>query len=139
MRHEFSAGAVVYALLNNNTYFLVLQHTKNGHWDLPKGHLEKNETNQEAAIREVKEETGIDVTLDEGFHTSIEYYFTDKDGITVFKKVVFFMAQTQKQSVTLTEHQDYAWLIFEDAIKKVTFPTAKEVLTKAYQNLTHRQ
>ncbi|MFH1332713.1 MAG: NUDIX domain-containing protein, partial [archaeon] len=64
MIKEKSAGVIVY----NNGEFLILQYTA-GHWDFPKGHIEKGETERETALRELKEETGItDAFFVKGFH-----------------------------------------------------------------------
>ena len=60
MKHEKSCGAVI---IKNNKV-LVLQQVA-GHWGFPKGHVEKGETEVETAIREIKEETNLDVEINE--------------------------------------------------------------------------
>ena len=123
---EQKAGSVKYLLL----------HYGEGHWDFPKGNQEKNETEEQTAAREIKEETGIeDIEFVEGFKETVKYFYK-KDEETVFKEVAFFLAQSATEHVTLSkEHIGYAWLSYEHANKKLTFNNAKELLMKANQFL----
>lgn len=124
---ERSAGVVV---AKDGEYLLL--HYEAGHWDLPKGHVEKGESDVGAALRELEEETGIaSVELIDGFAESIHYFFK-RDGKLVSKDVIFFLALVPKNEVTLSvEHKDFMWLPIDEALNKVTFETAKEVLRKA--------
>ncbi|MCX6798480.1 MAG: NUDIX domain-containing protein, partial [Candidatus Diapherotrites archaeon] len=70
MPHELSIGAVLFKRDSREPLFLLL-HYAAGHWDFPKGHVEKGETERETLLREVREETGlIDVQLLQGFRES---------------------------------------------------------------------
>lgn len=136
MKQEISAGAVVYNVDTTGTPHYLLLHYLSKHWDLPKGHLEENETPPEAAIRETKEETGLDIQLDEGFEHSLSYYFNDRNGRLIQKTVVFYTAQTKNTNVTLSrEHIDYIWLSYEDALKQLTYQNAKQLLTLAHAHV----
>ncbi len=131
MKNEQSAGIVFFRKIENRIEFLLL-HYPSGHWDLVKGHIESNETAKEAAKRESKEETGIsDVKLIDGFEEEIEYYFR-YDNQDIHKKVIFFLSETKQDRITLSdEHLDFIWLDFENATKKITFDTAKQIVKKA--------
>ena len=59
MEQEKSCGAIV---INKNNKILLVHHNA-GHWDFPKGHIENGETEEQTAIREVKEETNIDIII----------------------------------------------------------------------------
>ncbi len=94
MPKETSAGAVIFRKEDNQTLYLLL-HYEAGHWDLPKGHIEANETEIETAKREVEEETGLqDIEIIDGFKEWIKYSFRDtynlKEGS---KKEAFFYFQ----------------------------------------------
>lgn len=107
----------------------MLLHYEAGHWDFPKGKIEKGETKKEAALRELKEEAGITAEIDNDFEESFVYFFRDKEGILIKKEVYFFTGQASSVKITLSfEHIDHAWLTFEDAIKKLTYDNAKELL-----------
>ncbi len=129
---EKSAGAVIFRKDNKKLYYLLL-HYEAGHWDLPKGHIEKGESEKEAVLREVKEETGIrDVNFLEEFRTTIKYFFR-AGGKTIFKIVVFYLAETRTKEIKLSfEHIGYSWLPYEEALREITFKNAKEVLKKAH-------
>ena len=131
MKNEQSAGIVFFRKIENRIEFLLL-HYPSGHWDLVKGHIESNETAKEAAKRESKEETGItDVKFIDEFEEEIEYYFK-YDNQDIHKKVTFFLSETKQDRITLSdEHLDFVWLDFENATKKITFDTAKQIVKKA--------
>ena len=131
MKNEQSAGIVFFRKIENRIEFLLL-HYPSGHWDLVKGHVESNETAKEAAKRESKEETGItDIKFIDGFEEEIEYYFK-YDNQDIHKKVIFFLSETKQNRITLSdEHLDFIWLDFENATKKITFDTAKQIVKKA--------
>ena len=123
---EKSAGIVIF----DGTRYLLLRYDA-GHWDLPKGHVEAGESEHEAALRELQEETGLNAIIIQGFEDRIHYVFT-KGGKPIKKEVVFFVGKPMGTEVTLShEHNDFAWLPYTEALKKMTFETAREVLRKA--------
>ena len=135
MVREISAGAVIFRMVNNEPIYLLL-HYGSGHWDFVKGHIEKGETEIQTVVRETKEETGIDdLKFVEGFRERIKYFFRRGKEI-VYKEVVFYLAETKKEKVTLSyEHIGYIWLPFKEAINQLTFENARSVLRKAHKYL----
>lgn len=73
MSMEKSCGAVIYRKSNDNVEFLGVKSKGNGDWGFPKGHVEAGETEKETAKREILEETGLNISLIEGFRTKVEY------------------------------------------------------------------
>ena len=136
MPKEKSCGAVIFKKQRDGSAKYLLLHYGAGHWDFPKGHQEKNEKEEQTAAREIKEETGIeDIEFAEGFHETIKYFYKNGEE-TVYKEVIFFLAQSATEHVELSkEHIGYAWLSYEHAFKKLTFNNAKELLRKADQFL----
>jgi bis(5'-nucleosidyl)-tetraphosphatase len=141
MPQEKSAGAVIYRMKDTIPHYLLL-HYPSGHWEFAKGHIEKSETPETAALREIKEETGIDdLTIIPGFKEYSKYFFKKSYGLEgeakkkapwVFKLVVFYLAQTQTEKVNISkEHIGFTWLPFERAVKKITYKNARELLKKA--------
>ena len=132
MSQEKSCGAVVFKRQKDGSVKYLLLHYGAGHWDFPKGHQEKNEKEEQAALREIKEETGIeDVEFADNFRETLKYFFK-KGEETIYKEVVFFLAQSATEEVNLSsEHIGYAWLSYEHARKKLTFNNAKELIEKA--------
>lgn len=96
-----------------------------GFWGFPKGHVEKNETEEQTAIREVKEETNIDVKIEKEKRYVIEY-LTDEGRE---KQVVYFVAKYigGKLKPQESEIKEIAWFNFEEAINIITFENTKEM------------
>jgi 8-oxo-dGTP pyrophosphatase MutT (NUDIX family) len=131
MIKEQSAGTVLFIEEDKENLFLLL-HYPTGHWDFVKGKIENNESPEQAVIRETKEETGItDIEFIKGFKEKIGYSFKF-NGDTVQKEVIFFLAKTNTKQVELSyEHLDYVWHDFNNALNKITYENAKNVLIKA--------
>lgn len=120
---------------NGGVKFLLL-HYGAGHWDYVKGQVEPDESEQDTVMRELREETSItEARFIEGFREEISYFYR-RDGKLVHKQVVFFLVQAQSSEVRLSyEHVGYEWLGFEEALKRLTFTTAKNILKKANEHL----
>lgn len=132
MPNEKSCGIVIFRSLLNERKYLVL-HYEEGHWDFPKGHVEKGEEEIETALRETIEETGIsDIDIITGFRERIEYSYK-KEGKTSLKEVFFFLGCTRTSTVRLSvEHIGFEWLTYEMALQKLTYENAKEILRQAH-------
>lgn len=93
--------------------FLLMKHARR--WDLPKGHLDDGETDEECALRELREETGIkakDIELVPGFLWTTEYEVNSKRfGERCHKTVVIYLARLiNPVKIKLTEHPDFEWV-----------------------------
>ena len=132
MPQEKSCGAVLFRKQKDSSIKYLLLHYEAGHWDFPKGHQEKSEKEEQTADREIKEETGIeDFEIADGFREIVKYFYK-KGEETIYKEVAFFLAQSAAEDVTLSkEHIGYAWVSYEHAMKKLTYNSSKELLTKA--------
>ncbi len=139
MIKEKSCGIVVFRQGKSGVNYLIL-HYGAGHWDFSKGHVEKGEDEIQTALRELKEETGIEkINLEENFREKIEYFFRRGKEL-VRKEVIFFLGETQEKKVKISfEHEGYKWCDYESALKKLTFQTAKNILKKANKFLEERE
>jgi len=129
MLREKSCGCIV---INDKNEVLLVHHNA-GHWDLPKGHVEEGETEVQTAKREVKEETNIDVEINEKYRYTIEY--SPKEG--VMKEVVYFLANNinNNREAQIKEVSEVKWYPYEEAIEKITFDSTKEILIKLREDL----
>ena len=100
-----------------------------GHWSFPKGHMKLNENEKLTALREIKEETNLDVDLIEGYRETVKY-LSDPE---TEKEVVYFLAQPKSGIIQKQEAEikKIAWFKFENAIHRLTFNTDKEILKNA--------
>ena len=128
MKYEKSCGDVIF----DGDKILVIQQVK-GHWGFPKGHVEEGETEVQTAIREIKEETNLDVEIDET-HRYVEHY-SPEEGIE--KDVVFFIAKKIGGEVKVQEEEvkDTEWLLPNDAMERLTFDTSRNILSKVMKDL----
>ncbi len=137
--HDTSYGAIVYRKEGAITSFLLLLYSRNDRewWDFPKGHAESGEEPVDAMRAELREETGMrELEVVDGFREK-EHFFYREGKDLVSKTVTFFLVKTDQKDIHLSyEHKDAAWLPYEEAMKRVTFKTAREVLKKAHAFLT---
>lgn len=140
MKKEFSAGFVVFfENENKNIEYLLLNYPR-GYWDFPKGKLEQGESNLEAAIRELKEETGLEVEQIEGFEHTIKYFFKNQIGEPVDKQVIFFLGKSKTKDVIISyEHKDFEWFTYNEAYELVTYKNAKELIFAANKFLINKK
>lgn len=135
MFNEKSAGCVLFQIDQGIIKYLLLRYGL-GHWGFPKGNIEMGEKEQDAGIREVHEETGISkIVLIDNFREKVHYIYK-RQGKTIHKEVVYFLAKSNEKKVTLSfEHSEYKWLCYEDSLKQLSFENAKTVLMKANQKI----
>ena len=140
MIKEHSAGAVLFGYFASDERKYLLLHYASGHWEFPKGNVEAGETEVEAVIREIFEETGItDVRFLEGFVQAIFYNYR-RDGKLVQKKVSFYLAQTPTSNIRLSnEHQDFLWVDFPSALATLTYRSARDILISANEFVNGKQ
>jgi 8-oxo-dGTP pyrophosphatase MutT (NUDIX family) len=135
LRREFSAGFVLFRDTPDGPRFLLLDYGK--HWDYPKGHLEDGETAWQAAVRELREETGIRQVDRVGrFQRAMHYAFHSPKKGGIAKTVTYFLGRTRKETIKLSdEHEGYAWLPYREALHRLTYENAREMLTAAWDTL----
>jgi len=128
MDYEKSCGGVVYKIENSIKLFLVV-HMQLGHWTFPKGHVEKGESEEETAIREIKEETNIDVRLLDGFRKTTEY----SPRANAIKEVVYFIGVPVSNEIIcqLSEVREAKWEPLEKAKKILTYQNDRDILCLA--------
>lgn len=127
--YEKSCGAVIFRRHSGNVEYLLIKNKKGNNWGFPKGHMEIYESERETAMREVKEETGLNIELLDGFRTISEYH--PKGRIT--KQVIFFVAEMTGENVVIqpSEIERFIWADYGLAIKTFKFNNDKKVLTQA--------
>ena len=98
---ERKGGALVYAKKGNNTYFAMV-HDVFGYWTISKGGVEEGENEEEATVRELKEEIGLDIKIIAKLGEN-EYVAKHPEKGKILKKVVYFLAESEYKELVL-EH-----------------------------------
>ena len=132
VRIEHSSGGVVVRRVDGIVHLLLIRDPY-GKWGLPKGHVENGESSREAALREVREETGL-TSLDPGPSLgTIDWYFRLK-GDLVHKFCDYFLMASPhgETSPEVSEGiTECRWLPVEEAIARVAYDNAREVVVRA--------
>lgn len=133
MKHEKSCGAIVYYKGENNTELLLIKNRYGGHWSFPKGHVEGDETEIETALREVKEETGLDIELQEHFRQTVEY--SPKPNVR--KQVVYFLGESHTREYKRQDEEisRIIWTDIHKAYHMVTFKNDRDLIAMAVKRL----
>jgi 8-oxo-dGTP pyrophosphatase MutT (NUDIX family) len=128
MKKEKSCGAVVMRTVDRQMQVLVI-HQVQGHWGFPKGHVEEEETEEQTAVREIHEETGLKVSFEKGFRKTVQY--SPYPG--VIKEVVYFLAYPRggAPKVQKDEVIEQEWVSLVQAMALLTYNTSADVLKDA--------
>jgi len=139
MLTDHSYGVVPIRYRSGVREFLLVQHKHGAHWAFPKGHAEAGETPIQSAKRELVEETGLIHVALRASPAFEESYYSIKKGVTYDKTVTYYMGDVlidEKVVVQAAEVSDYAWLPFEKAVKRITYPASQELLLEVQAFLT---
>lgn len=128
MNYEKSCGAIVV----DDGRVLLVKHNA-GHWDFPKGHVEEGETEFETAIREVKEETNIDIKIEKENRYISEY--SPKEN--VMKTVIYFIGEKVggEDKPQIEEVSDVEWIDVNKAVERITHQRSKEIMMQVIKDM----
>ncbi|MCH5299078.1 MAG: NUDIX domain-containing protein [Ruminococcus sp.] len=127
--YEKSCGAIIFYKSRTNTRILLVKNNNGRYWSFPKGHIEIGETEQQTAIREIREETSLDVEIKDGFREVSDYCPFGK----IRKHVVFFLAQAFTDNVKMQEDEiaEYIWVDLQQARKLCSYDNDLRIINKA--------
>ena len=135
MHHEKSCGALVFRRdeKDGQLYILMIRHKHGGHRSFPQGHMERGETEYMTAVREVFEETSVQIRIDRDFRQTVHYH--PLPGIS--KEVVYFMTETKQESIRPQEGEiaQVEWVPVDQAEESLTHENDKTVFRSAMENI----
>ena len=128
MKYEKSCGAIVI----EDGKVLLVKHNA-GHWDFPKGHVEEGEAEFETAIREVKEETNIDIKIEKE-NRYISEYSPKED---VMKTVIYFLGEKigGEDKPQIEEVSDVEWVDVNKAVERITHQRSKDIMMQVIKDI----
>ncbi|MFQ5473580.1 MAG: NUDIX hydrolase [Dehalococcoidia bacterium] len=134
-----SAGGIVYRLGSNGLEIVICGRDADRVWGLPKGTPDEGETLEETAIREVTEETGLDVEIVDKVGV-VEYWFV-RGGVRFHKWVHHFLMEATGGDTSLHDHEydRVEWRPVEDALKMLSFRNESEMVDKARSMVESRK
>ncbi len=138
MMEEASFGVIPVKKEQGNWKVLLIFHQGGRHWGFPKGHQHGQETALESALRELKEETGLEVARLLAEEPYVESYFFYKQQLKVHKTVSYFPAIVTGDLLLQPEEiLDASWLSFQEAVDRLTFIEAKNICRKVEKIVMH--
>lgn len=136
MEWEESFGVIPLIRQNDQWAVFLIQHKKGRYWGFPKGHAEPNESHRESALRELKEETNLDLVRFLQDDPILEEYSFLLKGKRIFKRVHYFIAEVEGEvKLQKEEIQDGIWVPLPQALDQVTHPEGKAILVQVYKGL----
>lgn len=133
MQKIISAGIIIYMHAKEGSKFLLLYHG-NGYWNFPKGKLEAREKGLDAALREIKEETGLggkDLIFRRPFRITNKFSFI-REKKKIFKIVILYLAESKRAEIKISnEHDGYGWFLYRDAARLLRYGSLRDILKKA--------
>ncbi len=137
LQKQTSAGGVIFKKANNSVQIILVSVRNGQSWCLPKGIINKGETTEEAALREVHEETGLIGRIIDSLGHINYWYFIKEENVKCRKTVFFFLMEyvsgdTADHDIEVDEAQ---WFSLEAALEKVSFRGDRTMIEKAIEKL----
>lgn len=129
LRKEKSCGCII---IKNRKVLLVYEKNRN-FWGFPKGHMEEGENEIQTALREVKEEVGLEVEIDEEKRYTLNYIIRDE----IDKTTVLYIARPKSEEIVMQESEieNIKWCDFDEALNTLTFENWKDMFKKVIKDI----
>ena len=127
VQYEKSCGAVVFTRINGEIRYVIIQSLE-GYYGFPKGHMEAGETEEQTALREIYEETGLSVHILDAFRCVDEHSIPGKPG--VMKRIVYFAAEYADQQLRYQPEEllSIALMSFDEAMNAFQWESSRKIL-----------
>lgn len=137
MKHDQSYGIVPLRWHQKGWQVLLVKHQA-GHWAFPKGHVDPGESAQQAAIRELEEETGLSIESFLSEKSFQERYRYSLGKETIDKTVTYYLAKVSgTPRPQRKEIAECSWISLSDAVGKITFEEAKQLCRQVLQEMDY--
>jgi 8-oxo-dGTP pyrophosphatase MutT (NUDIX family) len=138
---EVSAGGLLWRREDNRIVVVLVRPAGRESWVMPKGGLEANETSEQAALRECREETGFEVTLDRPLGHIMYFYTRREDGgapVRVLKRVDFYLMKIAGGEASRhdAEIAEVRWFPIDEALDRATYRNERDLIAKGREKLS---
>jgi len=130
---EKSAGIILFRKRKIKEFLILKYHYSKDYYGLVKGHIELGEKEEQAALRETEEETGLkNIKIIPGFQDKTNF-FHKRDGKIIHKEVVWYLGEIldKEDGKVSHEHEELKWVSYDEALKLLKYKKDKSVLIKA--------
>lgn len=142
-KRQVSAGGVAYRMRAGQIEVALISVDPDQRWQLPKGLVNKNESNEAAALREVREETGLETELVAPLDKIEYWYYSGKGGrrVRFHKHVHFYLLRYKAGDVSNHDQEvnEARWIPVDEAARMLAFKSEKEVVSQAKEIIAARQ
>lgn len=134
---QFSSGGIIYRKVGKKIEVALIVRGEGKIFCLPKGKIEKPETPQETALREVEEETGLKGKIDREIGKINYWFYSKEEKAQIFKTVYFYLIKYESGETSRHdfEVEEVMWLSIDEVLKIMTYPTERKMMQKAKQLL----
>ncbi|MFH0771217.1 MAG: NUDIX domain-containing protein [Candidatus Omnitrophota bacterium] len=132
-KSQFSAGGVVCRKTGGLSEIILLIRGNGKIFCLPKGKIERLEASREAALREVKEEAGVNGAIKEDLGNIDYWFYSEEESARVHKTVFFFLIMYESGDIKDhdSDAEEVVWLPLKEALRVMTYPSEREIVGKA--------
>lgn len=133
IKRKISSGGVIFRKSGDRIEVALIMARGKKAWSLPKGLIDKNETPEETALREVREESGLHGEIVEKIGHISYWYSLDEERIKVHKMVHFFLLKYIKGDTRDHDHEvdEVRWFAIDDAIETLSYRSEQQMAQKA--------
>jgi 8-oxo-dGTP pyrophosphatase MutT (NUDIX family) len=135
VKNEYSSGGAVITFRDGAPFVAMIATRNSSRWGLPKGAVSDGETSEAAALREVREETGLEAEIVRPLDT-IEYFFRARDTL-IKKRVDFYLMLNTGGTLTpqLSEVDAVEWVPLSEGIERASFESERKLLETALREI----
>jgi 8-oxo-dGTP pyrophosphatase MutT (NUDIX family) len=138
---RISSGGVIFRHSTNGVEVALVLVKGRKTWCLPKGTVDRGESPEDTAIREVMEETGLSGEICEKIGQISYWYYVRRESKRIHKTVHFYLMKFKRGDTKDHDHEviDARWFMIDDAIDKLSYKSEREILKKAKRMIEERR
>lgn len=137
LKHLHSAGGVIYRKTGHVFEIALIAIRDRAVWTLPKGIIDKDEKPEQAAVREIEEETGLTGRIKDKLGEKSYWFSLKGENVKCRKTVTYFLLEYIEGAITkqCTEVDDAIWIDIDEALKQLSYKNDREIVERAKEKI----